>query len=92
MGVCAHGCKGCPHPVSGQVVAGAATVFAGGRPVARGGDATRHGVCCGPGQGQVVAGGTVYAEGKPVARQGDQVQLCGGIGGLLDGNPTVCAG
>ena len=71
----------------GMVSSGAATVFAGGLPVARLTDA--H-VCPWHGGGPIVKTSTmtVIVEGRPVAVIGDQA-ICGGPDILVQGCPTV---
>ena len=89
----AHGCPGCPHPVSGPAIAGSPSVRVNGRPALRVGDAGVHGSCCGPNMWNAQVGSaTVFINGKGAHRQGDAVKHCGSIGRLINGSPDVSAG
>jgi len=83
-----------PHPVSGPIQAGAATVFINNMPAARLNDPGVHSACCGPNTYQIVAGsGTVTIEGMPAARLGDSTLHCGmASGSIVVGSPTVTIG
>ncbi|MDH3762351.1 MAG: hypothetical protein OEU50_15330 [Gammaproteobacteria bacterium] len=51
-----HGCMGCPHRCTGQVVSGLADFFVDSKPVAIVGSQGVHAACCGPNTGTVVEG------------------------------------
>lgn len=83
----AHGCPACPHPVVGPIISGSSTVFSGGRPAARVGDAGVHHACCGPNQYTVITGDpSVLIDGRPAAIVGSSIanasttRHCGGTG------------
>lgn len=76
-----HGCPGCPHPVTGPILAGSGVVFIKGLPAARKGDPGQHFTCCGANTFVIAEGDPeVLIDGKPAARFGDKTQHCGGVG------------
>jgi len=89
----AHGCPGCPHPVTGPAVMGSPDVLVNGRPALRVTDVGIHAACCGPNMWTAVMGsGTVLVNGLAAHRMGDQDAHCGGVGQLIEGSPDVLAG
>ena len=89
----AHGCPGCPHPVTGPGVTGSPNVLVNGRPALRVSDMGIHAACCGPNMWTAVMGsGTVLINGLAAHRLGDQDAHCGGMGQLIEGSPDVLAG
>lgn len=88
-----HGCKSCPHAVTGPAVSGSPDVIINGKPALRLGDTGIHATCCGANTWQTVAGSaTVFINGRPAVRQGDKSQHCGGAGTVTEGSPDVLIG
>lgn len=88
-----HGCKPCPHSVTGPAVSGSADVLVNNKPALRLGDSGVHSTCCGPNTWKSVAGSaTVLINGKPAHRLGDATQHCGGPGKLIEGSSDVLVG
>ncbi len=88
-----HGCKPCPHSVTGPAVSGSADVLVNGKPALRLGDDGIHLLCCGSNTWKAVAGSaTVLINGKPAHRLGDATMHCGGPGHLIDGSSDVLVG
>ncbi len=86
----AHGCGGCPHPVSGELTQGNPKVLIHGKAVVCVGSSGRHTACCGPNTFTVIAGDpSVLVDGKRVARMGDKTQHCGGVGTISDSTLLV---
>lgn len=85
----AHGCPGCPHPVSGVVISGSTQVLIGGLPVACEGDRGVQAGCCGPNQ-FVISGGddNVRINGRRVAMIGSPTTHCGGRGHIVASAPS----
>lgn len=89
----AHGCPGCPHPVTGPGVAGSRNVFVNGRPALRRDDPGVHAACCGGNTWTAVGGAaTVLINNRPAHRVDDAVQHCGGTGRLAEGSTDVVVG
>jgi uncharacterized Zn-binding protein involved in type VI secretion len=89
----AHGCPGCPHPVIGPAITGAATVFVNSKPALRIGDLGVHAACCGPNMWIAQTGSsTVMIEYMPAHRMGDVDIHCGGPGQMIEGSPDVIVG
>lgn len=89
----AHGCPGCPHPVTGPAVFGSRNVFVNGRPALRRDDPGVHAACCGGNTWTAVSGAaTVLINNRPAHRQDDAVQHCGGTGRLAEGSSDVVVG
>jgi len=83
---CAHGCPACPHPVTGRIETGSASVQVRGRPAARVGDGGTHARCCGANTFKIVAGDeSVLIDGRPAARRGDRTLHCGSSHGQIGG-------
>jgi uncharacterized Zn-binding protein involved in type VI secretion len=89
----AHGCPGCPHPVTGPAIGGSPDVNVNGLPALRKDDPGVHAACCGPNTWNALGcSGSVYINGKGAHRLSDATQHCGGIGQLIDGSPNVFTG
>ncbi|MFO0643888.1 MAG: PAAR domain-containing protein [Polyangiaceae bacterium] len=85
----AHGCPGCPHPVTGPIVMGSPTVLVDGLPAARQGDYGTHAACCGPNMYRITGGNRagVLIDGVPAAELGAATAHCGGVGTIIRGSP-----
>jgi uncharacterized Zn-binding protein involved in type VI secretion len=92
-GVDGHGCKRCPHVVSGPATQGSADVIVNGKPAVRKGDGGVHSGCCGfntwTAQG---CSNTVIINGKPAFRLTDMTRHCGGVGMLVEASGNVIVG
>lgn len=89
----AHGCPGCPHPVTGPGISGSPNVFVNKRPALRMSDRGIHAACC-AGNTWVaqVGSATVFINGKAAHRVGDATFHCGGMGKLIEGSDNVLVG
>ncbi len=90
-----HGLAGpIPHPVTGPIMLGCATVLVNGKPAARVGDVGTTAACCGPNTFTITTGSaTVFIGGKPAARQQDTTLHCGmAPGKIIIGSPNVIIG
>jgi uncharacterized Zn-binding protein involved in type VI secretion len=80
-----------PHPVSGPIQTGAATVYIENSQAARLNDMGIHAACCGPNTYMIVsASGTCIIEGSAAARVGDTTLHCGtAAGSIVSGASTT---
>ncbi len=80
-----------PHPVTGPIQTGAATVFIENMQAARLNDTGVHAACCGPNTFQIVSSSaTCIIEGMAAARMGDSTLHCSmAPGSIVSGAATV---
>ena len=80
-----------PHPITGPIQTGAATVYIENIQAARINDLGVHAACCGPNTYQIISGsGTCIIESSPAARVGDTTLHCAtSTGTIVSGSATV---
>jgi uncharacterized Zn-binding protein involved in type VI secretion len=92
-GIDGHGCKRCPHVVSGPATQGSADVIINGKPAVRKGDSGVHSGCCGSNKWTATgSSNTVTINGKQACRVTDMTDHCGGMGILVESSNNVIVG